>query len=182
MGHNRASYIPLAAAVCLIAATVAFGALIPTASAFAGAEERQAQYARLPAPVQRAAHLVLTGQLPLYFVENRGQKDPRVAYYVQGLNKIIYFSVDGMTFVLHEPRNQASLAPMGNGPADSVTRVVVKLDFVGASLNVIPRGEQPTAARISYFKAAPEGWTKGAKTYARLLYADLWPGIDLVYS
>ena len=173
MGDNMTRNIPLAAAVCLIVGTVACGTLNPTASAFAGAEERPAQYAKLPSPVQRAAHLVRAGQLPLYFIENRGQTDPRVAYYVQGLNKIIYFSADGMTLVLHEPQKeksrQAAIATIGDGPANSVSRVVVKLDFVGADLNVVPRGEEPTAARISYFKAAPEGWTKGAKTYARLL-------------
>ena len=45
------------------------------------------------------------GKLPLYFVENRGQLDKRVAYYVQGSDKTIYFSDQGLTFVLTGMRN-----------------------------------------------------------------------------
>src|SRR5215510_604453 len=40
------------------------------------------------------------GKLPLYFIENRGQVDARVAYYVQGQNTTLYFTPEGTTFVL----------------------------------------------------------------------------------
>ena len=40
------------------------------------------------------------GKLPLYFIENQGQMDPRVAYYIQGGDKSIYFTGDGVTFAL----------------------------------------------------------------------------------
>ncbi len=32
------------------------------------------------------------GRTPLYFVENQGQMDARVAYYVQGRDKTLYFT------------------------------------------------------------------------------------------
>jgi hypothetical protein len=34
----------------------------------------------------------MLAQLPLYFVENRGQVDEHVAYYVQGSDKTLYFT------------------------------------------------------------------------------------------
>src|SRR5215831_15583388 len=37
---------------------------------------------------------------PLYFTENRGQIDSRVAYYVQGRDTTIYLTSRGLTFVL----------------------------------------------------------------------------------
>ena len=40
------------------------------------------------------------GKLPLYFIENQGQLDPRVAYYIQGGDKSIYFTGSGVTFLL----------------------------------------------------------------------------------
>ena len=40
------------------------------------------------------------GHLPLYFVENQGQMDERVAYYIQGSDKTIYFTPEGVTFAL----------------------------------------------------------------------------------
>jgi hypothetical protein len=39
-------------------------------------------------------------RLPLYFIENRGQVDERVAYYVQGRDKTLYFTPQGVTFAL----------------------------------------------------------------------------------
>ena len=40
------------------------------------------------------------GQFPLYFVVNNGQVDPRVGFYIQGRDKTIYFSPEGVTFAL----------------------------------------------------------------------------------
>ena len=68
------------------------------------------------------------------------------------------------------------------GPQREAERWVVKLDFVDANPNVRPVGQEPTAAVISYFKGPREEWTTGLPTYASLVYRDLWPGIDLVYT
>ena len=106
------------------------------------------------------------GRMPLYFIANQGQIDQRVDYYVQGKDKSIYFSPGGVTFVLN------SLAE----------RWTVKLDFVGADLEVKPQGLDENGAVISYFKGKPEDWHTGLPTYRRLVYRNLWPGIDLVYS
>src|SRR5947209_1595420 len=43
------------------------------------------------------------GKLPLYFTENRGQVDGRVAYYVQGQTTSLYFTAEGVTFALTGP-------------------------------------------------------------------------------
>jgi len=40
------------------------------------------------------------GKLPLAFIENRGQMDGRVAYYVQGQDKTVYFTAQGITHLL----------------------------------------------------------------------------------
>jgi len=45
------------------------------------------------------------GKLPLYFIENRGQVDERVAYYVQGRDTSLYFTSLGVTFVLSKPQS-----------------------------------------------------------------------------
>jgi hypothetical protein len=60
-------------------------------------------------------------------------------------------------------------------------RWVVKLDFVGANPDVRPTGEEKTDAIVSYFKGSPDEWHTGIPTYARILYRDLWPGIDLLF-
>jgi hypothetical protein len=109
----------------------------------------------------------LLTQMPLYFIENQGQVDEPVAYYVQGQDKTLYFTPQGLTFVLDG----------GESPP-----WVLKLEFVGANPAVQPSGQEETGAQISYFKGRPDEWKTGLKTYSRVLYRDLWPGIDLEYS
>jgi hypothetical protein len=135
------------------------------------------------------------GRLPLTFIQNQGQVDARVAYYVQGRDKTLYFTPQGITFALTGPTEgapgpratgpMAAVRPVGFGTAPSSEgghRWVLKLEFVGANPDVQPRGQDPTSARISYFKGPRAAWKMGLKSYATLVYADLWPGIDLIYS
>ncbi|HEV8437728.1 MAG TPA: SBBP repeat-containing protein [Methylomirabilota bacterium] len=125
----------------------------------------------------------LLGRLPLYFIENRGQEDPRVAYYVPGRNITTYFTADGVTFAFTSPTPRRALARTGAFASEPVTRErwALKLDFVGAR-PVMPQGQELTPAVFSYFKGPESQWRTGLRTYAGLIYPDLWPGIDLVYG
>lgn len=58
---------------------------------------------------------------------------------------------------------------------------VVKLEFVGANPDRMLRGEDEQQAVFSYFRGPEEEWKTGLRTFARVVYEDLWPGIDLVY-
>jgi len=131
---------------------------------------------------------------PLYFIENRGQMDSHVIYYLKGGDKTLYFTPQGLVFVLtgkeqfstfNKTRIRKASYPFGpvkSGPKPTLQRWVVGLDFVGANPKVKPLGLDPTPAVISYFKGPSDQWKTGLKTYAGLIYRDLWPGIDLVYT
>ena len=120
-----------------------------------------------PAPAPAAAPADLNwGRMPLYFTPNGGQMDVRVAYYLQGSDKTLYFTAEGVTLALHDADGQ---------------RYVLRLDFVGANPDVRPEGRERTEAVISYFRGRPGEWRAGLPTYAAVVYRDLWPGIDLVY-
>ena len=132
------------------------------------------------------------GKLPLYFVENRGQLDGEVAYYVQGQDTSLYFTQSGVTFALtkdagaeKEPEVRLRPASLHNAEFSNAAvsqRWAVKLDFLGANPDVRPVAEDPTSAVVSYFKGPKQDWKAGLATYSKLVYKDLWPGIDLVYS
>jgi len=108
----------------------------------------------------------LFSNLPLLFVENRGQLDEAVRFSVPGSGRSLYFTRDGITVALE-----------GDG-----RRWALKLDFVAANPDVVLRGEEAQEAIFSYFKGNdPAKWKAGCPTYAKLVYEDLWPGIDLVY-
>ena len=133
------------------------------------------------------------GQMPLLFVENQGQWDEQVSYAIQGSDKTLYFTPDGVTFALTAriaEETEPGSADLGDPFALRIDeskpgkyeRWAVKLDFVGANPDVRPRGLEKDEAVISYFKGQPEEWRTGLPTYRRLVYQNLWPGIDLVYE
>src|SRR6202162_1719000 len=131
-------------------------------------------------------------RMPLYFIENRGQLDSRVAYYVQGRDTTLYFTAEGMTLVQTEQRHgengaagRLEKASLGRGipqAPDPGSRWVVKLDFGGGNPNPKIAAADPTPAVVSYFKGRQADWKAGLSTYGSITYSDLWPGIDLVYS
>lgn len=114
------------------------------------------------------------GRVPIYFVPNRGQADNRVDFYIQGDDKTVYFSPDGLTLTMRDPARTGS----SGGPK----RWTVKLDFLDARKDVKPQGLEETGAAISYFRGKPEEWKSGLPAYSKIVYRDLWPGIDLVYK
>lgn len=133
-------------------------------------------------------------KIPLYFIENRGQMDSDVFYYVQGRDKTFYFTSQGLTLLLNGKdetrssneakirRNSYGFADDKSGFSHNLRRWVVKLDYVGANFGVKPEGMRPTDAVFSYFKGPPETWKTGLRTYGSVIYRDLWPGIDLIYT
>ena len=120
--------------------------LVSGAPAAPGAEPDTATKARVEAAF---------GQLPLLFIENRGQLDPAVAYYVQGRSTSLYFTPEGLTFALSgkqdppAPRAKDGLVKTGWNPKPTPERWALKLDFLGANPNVKPLAEAPPRRRLS---------------------------------
>ncbi|MBI1760161.1 MAG: SBBP repeat-containing protein [Acidobacteria bacterium] len=120
--------------------------------------------------------------LPLYFIENRGQLDARVAYYLQGRETSLYFTHTGLTFALSGATKLQPASFNAAHPPAAVQPWALKLDFVGADPAARPVGQETTPAAISHFDGPRQHWQAGLKTYARIVYRNLWPGIDLVYA
>jgi Beta-propeller repeat len=141
-------------------------------------------------PVERGAPpATQLGRLPLYFVENRGQANRNVSFYIQNHNQTVYFTPRGLTYVLTgENSGGERNTSLGDAASSrpkvrrSPARWAVRLDFVGANPGVIPEGSDQTETRISYLKGSPDQWQRGIQTYGSISYRDLWPGIDLIYS
>jgi len=132
----------------------------------AGLALAQEDAAPATSPTPNAAVQVAAGKFPLYFVENRGVYPEAVHYYVQGADKTLFFTPGGITFRFQ-------------GDDDAW---VVKLDFVGADPGVVPRGEDGQGTIFSYFRGPRKEWKVGLPAFSKVVYSELWPGIDLVYS
>ncbi|MGQ9801671.1 MAG: DUF7948 domain-containing protein [Candidatus Saccharicenans sp.] len=139
---------------------------------------------------------------PLLFIQNKGQVDPRVAFYLQSRDKNVYFSRDGLTISLSSlketPTEAAASGQSRTEKTDLPTRMAktwteagtavsaselrrwtVKLDFVGANPETVLKPLDRTEARISYFRRGPDDWFTALPSYRRIVYRQLWPGVDL---
>jgi hypothetical protein len=109
------------------------------------------------------------GRLPLSFIENQGQADARVAFYVQSPSRSLYFTSDGHTLRLTQ------------GKGDDAKAHTIKVELVGAAPERIESLERAPGI-VSYFKGPKEQWKTAIGTHARIGYVQPWPGIDLAYD
>lgn len=101
--------------------------------------------------------------LPLYFIENQGQRDERVAYYIQQGGTNVYFTAEEMVMALPES--------------------VLRQRFVDANPGVRITGSRKQEAKFNYFIGDdPDGWHNSIDSYGKITYRDLYPGVDLTYT
>lgn len=136
------------------------------------------------------------GKIPLTFVENRGQSAAAIAYEVLGRDAIS-FRAGGVTFQVpgegSRGERRSVPGPRRNGvrhgglSADRLRREPpaldeVTLDFIAANPESRPEGQDVAPGVVSYFRGAPEEWKTAIPTYRRVVYRELWPGIDLEFA
>lgn len=64
---------------------------------------------------------------------------------------------------------------------DASRGVLVELGFVDACEDALVDGEDPRPGLHHYYESLdPERWVRGMRSFSRVRYRELWPGIDLV--
>jgi Beta-propeller repeat len=122
------------------------------------------------APTKQHA-LAAHANLPLAFTGNAGQSDTSVRYSAQGVGVAVFLT-----------RREAVLALQRPGARRRGTGAALALRFVGANRNVAVHAEHPGKGRINYLLGNnPANWRTGLRAYERVVYRELWPGIDLVF-
>lgn len=124
-----------------------------------------------PAPNSVRTDNILERMRPS-FVANRGQLEGDVAFYVPGKDRTFYFTSKGVTVAL----------VASDASAEQCKRWAAKLEFEAARLDVEPRGAALLQGRVNFFKGAPGNWKTGIPTFGELIYPNLWPGVDLVFT
>ena len=116
------------------------------------------------------------GELPLSFVENRGQGDSNALYTARGPGYAFAFAPDEVAMSLGAGH---LAAPDAAGP--SVDNVALSWRFLGADPDVEVAGAQRTPGVVNHIHGDdPAGWQTGLPTFAAVRYEALWPGVDLV--
>jgi hypothetical protein len=141
---------------------------------------------------RRQQALAAFGNLPLTFVENRGQTDRRVRYYAQRGNFAVYFTPAEVVFSFGKPSPTTASPVAGrfrppvipaalSAPRDQPsTGVVLALRFLQANSQVALEAEERAPGEVSYFRGNdPARWQTGLPQYSQVVYRELWPGVDL---
>ena len=99
----------------------------------------------------------------MFFLPNAGQADPTIRYIVQTRETTAGFAPDSAIFRIHE--------------------TLIHVRFAGASPEVSLEGTAEMPARANFLIGDdPAGWHTGLPTYARIVYRNLYRGIDMNYA
>ena len=107
-------------------------------------------------------------------MENRGQPDASVRYYALAGNRFAFYLTPS-AIVLTFAGQRAAAAK-----AQAREAVSLALRFVGADPKVEPRGSERAAGVINDLRGNdPAQWRTQIPQFRDVVYADLWPNIDL---
>jgi len=110
------------------------------------------------------------GRLPLRFEANEGQTGHQVKFLARGSGFSLFLTGRDAVLSLNKPG--------GN----SRTTDVVRMRLSGANANTEPAGLEQLPGTSNYMLGNdPTAWHTNVPSYGRVQYADVYPGVDLVY-
>ncbi len=134
-----------------------------------------------------------TSKLPLSFEPNVGQAAPPVKFLARGPRYTLFLTDGGATLVLRDgavgrrklgdESDWPVTSPQWHAAADPKPRAnVVRLKFAGANPSPEATAYQRLSGTSNYFAGnITKNWRTNVPTYARVIYKDVYQGVDLVY-
>jgi len=172
----KSSAIALFAAVAFVG-TIALDGLAPPPARAQVPNIAPASPAAALKPVLAGAY----GRLPLSFEANQGQSDPGVDFLARGAGYTLFLTASEAVLALRDARSHAPRELGARALGDPKTRTVVGMRLNGAMAAGVS-GEQPLAGKANYFIGNdPARWHTDIPTYAKVVYRDVYRGIDLTY-
>jgi hypothetical protein len=133
------------------------------------------------------------GKLPLSFEANQGQVDGQVKFLARGRGYALYLTADEAVLALRQGQSKAESRAetktgfaihehSGSTPAEETTQAVVRMKLLGSNTASEAGGLEELPGKVNYFIGNdPEKWRTDIPTYAKVRYAGIYPGVDLVY-
>jgi autotransporter-associated beta strand protein len=119
------------------------------------------------------------GQIPMSFEVNQGQTDARVQYLTRGNGYALFLTHEGAVLDLEQP--SAPVAVPSSAPA-SITGVALSMNLMGANPQAAAEGEDLLPGTSNYFIGNDSTqWRTGVANYGRVVYQDVYPGVNLIY-
>ncbi len=175
--------------VTLMAATAITGLVSSQRTTHASQEDESASFQQVEPMTLPEPSLA---RLPLSFERNVGQSDALVAYLARGQGYGLFLTSSEMVLALQRGAQPGEGADE-QAKADRATSLekahlaeperpsILRMRLAGASAKA-PVGEQELETRTNYFIGNdPEQWHTDVPNFAKVRYADVYPGVDLVY-
>ena len=119
------------------------------------------------------------GKIPLSFEANKGQTDPSVQFLSRGSGYSLFLTQGEV--VLNLERQQATTPAQGRKPKPAPVDTL-RMRLVAANPNAAVTGTDPQPGVVSYFIGNnPKNWNTGIPTFGKVSYAQVYPGVDLVF-
>src|SRR5215207_1926106 len=127
------------------------------------------------------------GALPLSFELNQGQTDGTVDFLARAGGYLLFLTPTEAVMAFDNSATHSSkwnqeelLSTDRNKPEPS--RLIVRMKLEGANSATSAEGLDELASRTNYFSGPdPAQWHTDIPTYARVRYAQVYPGIDMVF-
>ncbi|MGO9948169.1 MAG: SBBP repeat-containing protein, partial [Steroidobacteraceae bacterium] len=110
------------------------------------------------------------GKLPLGFEANVGQTDGQVKFLARGRGYTVFLT------------GNAAVLSLPSAAAARTAGSVMRMNLEGANRKVVVTGADGLPGKSNYIIGNDPGkWRTNVANYAKVKYADVYPGVDLVY-
>ena len=187
-------------ALSLLAVATLLGVVLFAPSGKESAPEKAAPREIAAAPIAARTTAQVReayGQLPLSFEANRGQADESVDFVARGPGYAVALSPTEAIFALRKAdnavRNDDDSARPENQqltfrtvirppPSSTAPSTVLRMKLVGANRAATVAGQNELEGRVNYLIGSdPAKWRTNVPTFGRVRYAEVYPGIDVIY-
>ena len=138
-----------------------------------------------PDPSAKLRIIESYGKLPLGFEPNQGQTDGAVRFLSRGPGYTLFLTPTEAVLALRGPEETLppNPSPLLKGEGERGGQVVtVRMKLIGANPKLETTGLDVLPGTVNYFRGKdPKHWRRHIPTYARVKYAQVYPGVDLVY-
>ena len=125
-----------------------------------------------------------TDALPLNFELNQGQTNQRVKFLARSDGYVLFLTATEAVMALDNPatHRKGKDDRDSSEPKEKPSRSIVRMKLKGANPAPQIEGLDPLTTRSNYFAGSdPTAWRTDISNYARVRYAQVYPGIDMVY-
>jgi len=138
--------------------------------------------ASAPAPSDAAKRVAASyGKIPLSFEPNQGQTDSSVRFLSRGSGYSLFLTKDEVVLNLERQRMASPAKTPGVEPGVA-TVDTLRMKLVGASATTTITGLEPQSGTVSYLIGNdPKNWHTGIQTFGKVNFAQVYPGVDLVF-